>query len=284
MLQRLFAQGPLAYAIVAFGLAATATGVLALATSRSRSGLPLGLISLVLTLGCTTSALVTVIAGRARVDRAAAEAFGVERERIRERGYAATRAAAEAGFGFGFAALLLGGAGTTMSMLRRRKEDPEGGELGATLGTIVLGGVAVFSVVATGMPLLMGIPGGALAADDPAQGFATAEGHFAEGRASEGCADLDGAFRAGANPAKARVRSVDALVSECFEQRLSQALAATSLEDRNAALAWLTSSKLPLTEEQRRRLDQESKRSLEMAADPGGPPDATSSSPLPETK
>ncbi|NUO53186.1 MAG: hypothetical protein HOV80_30430, partial [Polyangiaceae bacterium] len=49
MFGALFAQGSLAYVLVGLGFAALATGLLALAVSRSSPGLWVGLVSLVLT-------------------------------------------------------------------------------------------------------------------------------------------------------------------------------------------------------------------------------------------
>ena len=99
------------------------------------------------------------------------------------------------------------------------------------------GPIATVSVIATGTPLFMGVPGKKLAADDPANNFATAEGHLAEGRLTDACNALDTAYRADAKPDKAGVRNVEAMVGECFELKLQEALAAPSLEARDAPLA-----------------------------------------------
>jgi hypothetical protein len=264
MFGALFAHGSLAYALVGLGFAALATGLLALAVSRSAPGLWVGLVSLVLTLACSSTALVGTIAGRAKVDRQAAELSVTEAQRARDEGYRLTRDIAEAGFGFGLSSLLLGGAGTAIALLRRRRKDPEALGLGLPLGAMVLGGVCAFSVIATATPLWIGTPGKNLAADDPARRFAIAEEHLAEGRIGPACTEIDEAFRGGAKPERAQVRSVDALVSECFEQKIDQALNATSLEDRNRELEWLAASALPFSEAQRARLERERSLSREL--------------------
>src|SRR5262245_48079502 len=101
MFGALFAHGGLAYVLVGLGFAALATGLLALAVSRSSPGLWVGLVSLVLTLACSSTALIGTIAGRAKVDRQAAELSATEAQKIRDEGYRLTRDIAEAGFGFG---------------------------------------------------------------------------------------------------------------------------------------------------------------------------------------
>ncbi len=265
MFGALFAHGSLAYALVGLGFAALATGLLALAVSRSSPGLWVGLVSLVLTLACSSTALVGTIAGRAKVDRQVAELSATEAQRVRDEGYRLTRDIAEAGFGFGLSSLLLGGAGTAIALLRRRKKDPEALGLGLPLGAMVLGGVCAFSVIATATPLWIGTPGKNLATDDPARRFVTAEEHLGEGRIGPACTEIDEAFRAGAKPERAQVRSVDALVSECFEQKMEQALSASSLEERNRELEWLAASALPFTEGQRARLEKERSLSRELA-------------------
>ncbi len=264
MFGALFAHGTLAYILVGLGFAALATGLLALAVSRSTPGLWVGLVSLVLTLGCATTALVGTIAGRAKVERAAADATLADAQQIRENGYKLTREIAEAGFGFGFSALVLGGAGTTIALLRRRRKNPEAQGLGVPLGAIVLGSVCAFSVMATATPLFMGVPGKPVAADDPARKFLSAEQHLSDGRIGQACLDLDEAYRAEAKPDKVKLRNVDALVSECFEQKMEAALAASSLEDRDRELDWLAASKLPLSDAQRGRLASERNRSREL--------------------
>lgn len=265
MFGALFAHGSLAYVLVGLGFAALATGLLALAVSRSSSGLWVGFVSLVLTLGCSSTALVGTIAGRAKADRRAMELSGTEAQRVRDEGYRLTREIAEAGFGFGFPSLVLGGVGTAIALLRRRRKDPEALGLGLPLGAMVLGGVSAFSVIATATPLWIGTPGKHLAADDPARRFATAEEHLAEGRVGPACTDVDEAFRAGAKPERAQVRNVEALVTECFEQKIAQAENATSLEDRNRELEWLAGSALPFSEAQRARLETARALSRELA-------------------
>lgn len=265
MFGALFAHGSLAYVLVGLGFAAVATGLLALAVSRSSSGLWVGLISLVLTLGCSSTALVGTIAGRAKADRQAAELPATEAQHARDEAYRLTRDIAEAGFGFGLSALVLGGTGTAIALLRRRRKDPEALGLGLPLGAMVLGGVCAFSVIATATPLWIGTPGKRLAADDPARKFASAEANLAEGRVGQACTELDEAFRAGAEPERAHVRNVDALVSECFEQKMEQALNATSLEDRDKELEWLAGSALPFSEADRARLEKERSVSRELA-------------------
>jgi len=267
MFGALFAHGALAYVLVGLGFAALATGLLSVALARSQATPWAGLVALVLTLGCSTSALVGTIAGRAQVERAAKDAAPDDRQRLREQGYRATQEIAQAGFGFSLPAFVLGAAGTTMALLRRRRKSPDDAGMGLPLGAIVLGSVAAFSVIATGTPLFMGVPGKPLAADDPARNFIAAEAHLADGRLTDACAALDAAFRADAKPDKAGVRNVDAMVGECFEQKLSQALAAASLEERDAPLEWLASSKLPLSEAQRSRLEDERARSRSLKAD-----------------
>jgi hypothetical protein len=264
MFGALFAHGALAYALVGLGFAALAAGLLSVALARSKATPWAGIAALILTLGCSTCALVGTIAGRAQVERAAKDVTTDERQRLREEAYRATREIAQAGFGFSLPAFVLGAAGTTLALLRRRRKNPDDSGLGLPLGAIVLGSVTAFSVIATGTPLFMGVPGKKLAADDPANNFATAEGHLAEGRLAEACSALDTAFRADAKPDKAGVRNVDAMVGECFELKLQQAQAAPSLEERDAPLEWLASSKLPLTETQRSRLEDERAKSREL--------------------
>lgn len=257
MFGALFAQGALAYVLVGLGFAAVASGLLSLALARSHASPVVGIVALALTLGCTTTALIGTIAGRSKIERVAAEAEPTERQRLREEGYRVTREIALAGFGFALPAFILGAAGTTLAILkRRRKQGPEQG-LGVPLGAIVLGSVTAFSVIATGTPLIMGVPGKEIAADDPARNFLRAEELLGEGRIGEACVALDDAYRADAKPSKVNVRSVESLVGECFEQKLAQADAAPSLEARERELEWLAGSRLPLTEAQRARLEDE---------------------------
>ncbi|MBL9022580.1 MAG: hypothetical protein JNL21_10295 [Myxococcales bacterium] len=261
MFGALFAQGALAYVLVGFGFAAVAAGLLSVALARSHASPAVGIVALALTLGCSTTALIGTIAGRTRIERVAAEAEPSQRQKVREEGYRVTREIAQAGFGFTLPAFILGAAGTTLALLKRRRKQPDEQGLGVPLGAIVLGSVAAFSVIATGTPLLMGVPGKELAADDPARKFLLAEEQLAEGRVGEACVALDEAYKAEAKPSKVNVRSVEALVSECFEQKLGQADAAPSLEERDRELEWLAGSRLPLNETQRARLEDERAKS-----------------------
>lgn len=264
MFGALFAHGALAYVLVGLGFAALATGLMSVALARSRATPSLGILALVLTLGCSTSALVGTIAGRANIERVAAEAEPTERQRVREEGYRVTKEIAQAGFGLSLPAFILAAIGTTLAILKQRRKHPDEQGMGVPLGAIVLGSVCAFSVIATGTPLLMGVPGKELAPDDPARKFLTAEEHLAEGRVAEACVDLDDAYRAEAKPSKVNARSVESLVSECFEQKLAQAGSAPSIEERDKSLEWLAGSKLPLSEGQRARLEDERAKSRKL--------------------
>lgn len=261
-------HGAVAFCILFAGLAAVTTSILSLMFATHRSGAKLGLSALGLVALTCTLAVVVVMRSRLHTDRAAMTLEEPVRSQRIEAGYARANGLAKMALVFGGSALMVGIVGTirSLSSLKAREDeergsarDPQLGELSDSmlgLGALVVGALAVFSVAAVGMPLLLKPPRSELAADDPAHGFTKAEQLLAEGKVGEACQSLEAAYAAAAEPTKARVRSVEGLVSECFDKKLESALSASSPEDFDRIAAELQATKMPLNEGQKKRLNE----------------------------
>lgn len=263
----LFQQhGAIAFAILIGGLGSIVTGLLAIAVSnRSKNGAKVGLLALGLVAATATVTVVAVMGARLRVDRAVAELAEPDKTLATQAGYSRSTGLSKLGAalaGVGFVASVIG----TMRGLSVReraaradsKREPELGEMSDSslgLGVLVVGAIALFSVVASAMPLVMKAPGLDLAPDDPARKFRDAEAMLSDGRVEEGCAALEEGFAKKADPKKAKIRSVDGLVTECFDQRLEQAMSAADAEEFDRVTTALQETKMPLDESQRKRLD-----------------------------
>jgi hypothetical protein len=121
-----------------------------------------------------------------------------------------------------------------------------------SLVAFVIGSMTVFSLAAAAMPLILPMPKPRVDAKAEAA-FRDAAALFEEGRFSDACTQLEAAIAAGADPKKTGRSDADSIVTECVELYLSQVESTRSEEERRAAEERLSSTKLPLTEEQATR-------------------------------
>lgn len=266
-------HGAVAFLILSLGLAAVVTGLLAVANAKKRLGAKIGLAALILvTLTCSVTVGVSMTT-RLKTDRASMAIDEPERTQFITAGYAAASGLAKMGVGFGVIAFIAAVMGTMRglavkeppkgdepppsSMAIDSKREPQMGELSDStlgLGSLVVGALAFFSIAAAFMPLVMKAPGGELKADDPARKFREAEGLLSDGNVEGGCAALEEGFAQGGDPRRARLRSIEGLIAECFNQRIDRALAASSAEEFAKVVGELETTKMPLDDAQKKRL------------------------------
>ncbi|MBK6513413.1 MAG: hypothetical protein IPM79_05685 [Polyangiaceae bacterium] len=260
------AHGVVAVAILAVGLLAVGAGVLSLVRSKQRVGAKIGLAALGLTALAATLTVGAVMSFRMRADRAAKDLEEPTRTKVVLAAYERTSSLSKLSLVLGVVALGTAAAGTMRGLGAKEEGAPdkpadaeaELGEMSDStlgLGALVVGALALFSLVAVFMPLVMKPPGLELDEDDPARKFRDAEALLTDGKVAEGCAALEDAYAQGADPKRAKLRSVEGLVTECFDQRLDGALNAASKEDFDKALSELEKTKMPLDDGQRKRLD-----------------------------
>lgn len=259
-----------ALAILAIGLAAVAAGVLSIRWGKRRLGAKVGVAGLALSALCATLTVGAIMNQRVNADRAAKDLEEPARTQLIQSAYGSTSALSQLGLALGAVAFGASVVGTLRGLAAKEEgapprpepspDDAEArmGELSDStlgLGALVLGALALFSLVAAFMPLVMKPPGLDLGADDPARKFREAEALLGEGKVAEGCAALEQAYVEGADPQRAKLRSVEGLVTECFDKRLDGALNASTKEDFVRGVNELERTKMPLSDSQRKRLD-----------------------------
>ncbi|NUP11405.1 MAG: hypothetical protein HOW73_35620 [Polyangiaceae bacterium] len=267
-------HGVVAFAILAAGLAAIVAGALAVASSKERLGAKVGLGALGLVAITCTLTVAGVMRARIATDQAVKTLEEPLKTQLTVKGYAESSNLSKLGVALGVLGLVGAAIGTLRGLAVKEgeaKPQAADGEAGATaapeepqlgemsdsmlgLGALVVGSLALFSLVAAFMPLVMKPPGLDLPADDPARKFREAETLLSEGRAPEGCAALEEGFQKGGDPKKAKLRSVEGLVAECFDKRIDEALAAGSPEDFQRLVTDLEGTKMPLDDTQKKRL------------------------------
>lgn len=270
-------HGAVAFAILATGIAALVAAFLALAWSKRPYGAKIGVLALGLVAVTGTLTAGTVMRSRITTDHAAQTLDEPEKTLYVQKGYDASANLAKLGVALGAVALVAAIIGTLRGLTARAPSPSEAGPTSEVhpsseqgdgeprngdasdsmlgLGALVVGGIALFAVAAAFMPIVMKAPGLDLEADDPARKFRDAEAHLSEGRVQEGCAALEEAFAQRADPKKAKVRSVEGLVTECFDTRLERALAASSPEEFDQVVSELENTKMPLDASQKERLE-----------------------------
>lgn len=262
--------GPIALAILSLGLGAVVTGMLSVAFSKSRLGAQFGLGAFALIVVESTLTLVSVLGHRIRAERAVEALGDADRTRLLEVARIQSNALAKLGVAAAAIALVLAILGVVRSLTAtskradapasKKKAEAEAvdvatlGDSNLGLGALVLGCMAVFSVTASVMPLILKTAKNGIAADAPTQKFREAEKHLEVGELAEGCTLLSEAWKGSSDPARAFGKTAPALVSECFEQNLERALNAPDAAERDRVLASLRESPLPISDDQKKRL------------------------------
>ncbi len=266
------AHGPIAFAILIGGLLAVMAGVMSLALSRSRFGAAFGAVGLVLCLLTTSASVVGAMGARIEAERSIESADSEQREATMQAGAQKSRALAKLGTGFGLVAFGLSAFGMWKVLWRRARaaagpKSTRGEEAPSSrafdpmspfestrgIAAVVLTGLALFTVLGAAMPFLVPSPGGGSLVKG-AEKFSDAEKLLADGNFEQGCAMIEAAFAEGLDPKRARVKNMEGMVSECFENKLGKALNGAPPDERARILADLATSKMPMNEEQQRRL------------------------------
>jgi len=245
----------LPWCVLALGLSAISVGVVAVSTPKGRRSMLVGVVTLLLVAVTATVTTAGVMRARVTVDRTE-ETTTDAAEAARKVVYDRTLALAKLGAALSLIAFVLG----TASAIRGAVADYEAAdakgeseEWTIPLGPAVICAIALFSTVAAGTPLVMGMP----KKDFPAaeKDLADAEKLLGEGKFVEGCAALDKAFQEGAAPQGLRKGTIEGLVTECFDQRIDRALSSEP-GARKTELEALKASKMPLEDGQTKRLDE----------------------------
>lgn len=259
--------GPIVYGLIMLGLASVIFGVISLALSKSKLGVYAGFAALALVLAASTVSVLGVMHARIEAQKAADVVEPSLREAVLERGHQESLGFAKIGVGFGGVGLLIGAVGLVKSLIADDKKDPPsaaGGDQTVAwmrpfestrgLGALVLSGLALFSLIAAGMPFLVKPPTGAEARGDPERKLVDASRMLEEGNFDAGCNALEQAFSDGVDVQRSGVKNVESMVSECFEQKLGKAESGVDAAERTRILTSLSSSKMPLQEAQRERV------------------------------
>ncbi len=272
MLELFRIHGPLAFVVVALGVAAVAVGGVSIALAKARTGAKVGLAALALVAATGSATVAGVMSHRMRTDRAATQLEEPTKSAYERQGYDQSASLAKVGLFFAAIAFVTAVVGTLKGLGIHRgakpltapeSKRPPGSETAPTeenesmlgLGSLVVGSLAMFSIVAMFMPLVMKPKGTDLPADDPALKLREAERLLSEGKFKEGCAALEEGFKRHADPGKAKVRSIEGLVSECFDQKLEAALSAPDAATFDALTAELRETSMPIDDAAKRRLE-----------------------------
>lgn len=272
--------GPVSFGILAAGMAALVTGMLAVAFSQARLGAKFGVGSFALIVIESSLTLIGVMGHRIRAEHAAETLAEPERAQLLAAAHVQSAALAKLGAGFAGVALALAILGVVRGLTAHAKsqhkpqsaksppasaragksdDDPPEvdvaalGESSLGLGALVLGCMATFSLIATLMPLILKTEKNGLAGDASTEKYREAARRLEAGEFSDGCAALDEAYK-GARDPKRFGKDAPGLVSECFEQGLERAEAAPDAAERDRVLASLKDSPLPFSDEQKKRL------------------------------
>ncbi|MFO0550457.1 MAG: hypothetical protein U0271_18830 [Polyangiaceae bacterium] len=275
MFETFKALGAPAFLVLILAVAGFSTAVLALVMSKHKRGLVAAIAAFMLTaVGCTSAAILTM-RSRIDTDRAAEKVDSREREAFSDAGYSRAAGYSKVAAPFGILAFLVAAVAAVRGAAAEKRESevaekqPEtvrmahalpkasdldrSGDSMASLGALVAGGLALFSLSVVLVPLLLKSGGSRLDPRDPANRLREAERLFADGKFEEGCAALEDGFEKQADPTHAKVKNLDSLISECVELKLARA-AEVPDEERAKLLSSLEKSKMPLTDEQRERV------------------------------
>jgi hypothetical protein len=260
--------GPIVYGMIMLGLASVVFGVLALALSKSKTGVYSGFAALVLVLASSTISVFGVMHARIEAQKAADAVDPSLREQVLARGHQESLGFAKVGVAFGGIGLVLGAIGLVKSLMNDDKKgspaSATGSDQGAAwmrpfegtrgLAALVLSGLALFSLIGAGMPFLVKPPTGSEARGDPERKLVDAAHMLEEGNFDAGCTAIEQAFADGVNVQRSGLKNVESMVSECFEQKLGKAESGADAAERTRILTALRDTRMPLQESQRERV------------------------------